>query len=251
VSQSSSSSNLGSFIKRIEVRSHLTEQERQAIVHLPVRVVQVKANRDLVRLGERVNHACLIVYGLVGRFGETKEGQRQITALHIPGDMADLHSVVRPVGTSALQALTTTTVLRVLHDDLRAIARQYPAIAEAFWRDCMVDAAILSQWVVNVGRRDAKSRMAHLLCEMASRYANDEGAKLSFDLPMTQQHLADATGLTSVHVNRTLKALREDGVVTITGRDVQVHQWDRLVSLGEFDAAYLQADARQPERLLN
>jgi CRP-like cAMP-binding protein len=109
------------------------------------------------------------VDGLVGRFDQNSLGARQITAFHIAGDMADLHSVVQPKATSALQALSTTTLLQVAHRDLRGIAARYPAIAEALWRDCIVDGAILAQWIVNVGRRDSKTRIAHLLCETAVR----------------------------------------------------------------------------------
>jgi CRP-like cAMP-binding protein len=249
----SSSPNLQLFLDRLTTRSVLSDEERQAILGLPTRASQVNANRDFVRIGERVDHCCLIVEGVMGRFGQTSEGARQITALHVRGDVADLHSVVRPVGTSAIQALSTTTVLRISHADLRKVAARFPAVAEAFWRDCMVDAAVLSQWVVNVGRRDAKTRMAHLLCEMAVRTGGDRTPQLNYSFPVTQSHLADMTGLTSVHVNRTLKLLREDGLVDVRARAVQIFDWDRLKALGEFDADYLDADTTTDSRrrLLN
>ena len=242
--------NLRLFLDRLTSRSVLSQKEEQAILNLPAYAAQVQANRDFVRLGEVVDHACLIVDGIAGRFGQNAEGARQITALHIAGDMADLHSVVQPTGTSSLQALCTVTILRVPHQALRATAGRYPAIAEAFWRDCMVDAAILSEWVVNVGRRDAKTRIAHLLCETAVRYRVDgQSEAVLFEFPVTQAHLADATGLTPVHVNRTLKALRDEGVVFVSGRTVHILDWDALVRLGEFDATYLQADSKPEARL--
>ncbi len=228
----------------------LSDEEQQAILNLPTHAAQVQANRDFVRLGEVVDHACLIVGGLVGRFGQNAEGARQITAFHITGDMADLHSVVQPKGTSALQAMSTATIVRVPHRAIRAIAARYPAIAEALWRDCMVDASILSQWVVNVGRRDAKTRMAHLLCEMAVRYrATRQSGAVLFKFPLTQTHLADATGLTPVHVNRTLKSLREDGVAIVSSGTVQILRWEELTRLGDFDRTYLQADIKPDERI--
>ena len=243
-------SNLQRFLDRLTSRSVLSEQEQQAILGLPAHAAQAETNRDLVRLDEVISHACLIVDGLVGRFGQNSEGARQITALHIPGDMADLHSVVQPRATSALQALSTATVLMVPHHALRAVAARFPAIAEALWRDCMVDSAILSQWVVNVGRRDAKARIAHLFCETAVRYKVDLTAEIVvFPFPLTQSHLADATGLTAVHVNRTLKALRDEGVVRISSRTVQILDWKRMVALADFDAAYLQADLDLAERI--
>lgn len=126
--------NLQSFVDRLSARSVLSGEEGDAILSLPTRASQVAANRDFVRIGERVAHCCFIVDGMMGRFGQTTEGTRQITALHLPGDVADLHSVVRPVGTSAIQALATTTVLLIPHKDLRTVATRFPAVAEAFWR---------------------------------------------------------------------------------------------------------------------
>lgn len=241
-------SNLQLFLDRITSRSLLHAEEQQAILDLPTHASQVSANRDFVCLGETSDHACLIAAGLVGRFGQNADGGRQITALHIPGDMADLHSVVQPRAGSALQALTTTTILRIPHDALRRVATRYPAVAEAFWRDCMVDAAILSQWVVNVGRRNARARIAHLICEVATRTGRGVGSQaLMFDLPMTQAHLADSTGMTAVHVNRTLKSLVE--VVKLWGSSVHVRDWDRLVAIGEFDPDYLQIAGEPAERI--
>lgn len=245
--------NLQLFLDRLTTRSVLSEEEQMAILSLPTRAGQVEANRDFVRIGERVDHCCLIVDGMMGRFGQTFEGTRQITAIHVAGDVADLHSVVRPVGTSAIQALCTTTVLRVSHDELRKVAARFPAVAEAFWRDCMVDAAVLSQWVVNVGRRDAKTRIAHLLCEMAVRTGDDRTPLLTYPFPVTQSHLGDATGLTSVHVNRTLKTLREERLAVVRAGVVQIPDWNRLAEVGEFDVAYLSADTSPDarRRLLN
>ncbi len=242
--------NLQRFLDRLTSRSVLSDEEQQAILNLPTHAAQVQANRDFVRLDEVVDHACLIVEGLVGRFGQNAEGARQITAFHITGDMADLHSVVQPKGTAALQALSTATIARVPHRAIRAIAARYPPIAEALWRDCMVDSSILSQWVVNVGRRDAKTRMAHLLCEMAVRYrATHQSGAVLFHLPLTQTHLADATGLTPVHVNRTLKSLREEGVVFVSSGTVHIMKWEKLARLGDFDPTYLQADIKPEERI--
>jgi CRP-like cAMP-binding protein len=234
-------SALQTFVDRLNRRSSLAGEEAAAILSLPATPAQVRANRDFVSMGEETDHACLIVEGLVGRFGQTKGGARQITAMHIPGDMADLHSVVVPKAGSALQALSTTTILRIPHRSIRAIAHEYPSVAEAFWRECVVDAAILSQWVVNVGRRDALARTAHLLCEMALRYQEiGRAAGLSFDFPATQMQLADCLGLTAVHVNRTLKAMKETGVVRVVRHTVQIVDWPRLTEIGDFDPVYLQ-----------
>lgn len=232
---------LEKFVTKLSRRSILSEEQRALLLCLPYEVVEVGTNRDFVRLGERVRHACLIADGLAGRFGQTRDGARQIAALHIPGDMADLHSVVAPEAATALQALTPSTIVRVPHGALKDAADRHPAIAEAFWRKCVIDGAIMAEWVLSLGRRNALSRTAHLLCELVCRH-NVSAAPTLFDIPFpaTQVHLGDALGLTSVHVNRTLRALREHGAATLRQRRIQVHDWSRLVALAEFDARYLQ-----------
>lgn len=233
-------SPLKPFLDKLVSRSNLDSDEQRAILALPASPSQIQTNHDFVRLGERVHHASFVVAGLVGRFGQNRDGNRQITAVHIPTDMVDLHSVVAPDACSALQALSVTTILRVPHEALRDAARRYPAIAEAFWRECVVDSAVLAEWVVNVGRRDARSRLAHLLCEVACRVRGAVATeRFDFRFPATQAHLADMTGLTPVHVNRSLRLLRNEGVVELRGGAVHVLDWRRLVEIGDFDSAYL------------
>lgn len=190
------------------------------------------------------------ILGMIGRFDQNRNGLRQITAIHLPGDMANLHSVVQPQATSALQALSVTTILRVPHEALRAATARHPTLAEALWRDCMVDPAILSQWVVNIGRRDAQSRIAHLLCEIATRLgATGYGDAFIFAFGATQLQLADAARLTTVHVNRVVRGLRERGLVDVRKTEVRVLDWAGLVAAGEFNANYLQTQMLPEERL--
>jgi CRP-like cAMP-binding protein len=235
------------FVHRLTARSILTDEEKSALLALRGQVTQVDAHADFVQLGERVDHSCLIVKGLVGRFGQSFEGTRQITGLYLRGDMADLASVVSPKSPFGLEALTATTILRVPHADLRRVATEHPGIAEALWRDCVAEGSIFSEWVINVGHRDAMSRLAHLFCEMAIR---SEGAGLGdrslFTLPLTQNDLADATGLTAVHVNRTLKELRIQGIVEVRSGNVTVPDWDRLVAAGDFDPGYMLLEGPSP-----
>jgi CRP-like cAMP-binding protein len=242
--------NLQAFLDRLTSRSVLTGEEQQAILDLPTHAEQVDANSDFVGLGEIVDHVSLIVSGLVGRFDQNSEGSRQITAIHVAGDMTNLHSVVQPQETSALQALSVATILSIPHSAIRAATARHPALAEALWRDCMVDAAILSQWVVNVGRCHARTRIAHLLCEMAIRLkAPVEREAFTFPFLVTQAQIADATGLTSVHVNRVLKVLRAEGLVDVKRREVVVQDWDGLMLAGDFDPNYLQMNIQPEERL--
>ena len=248
-----SRANLHDFLDRLTSRSALTNDEQRAILDLPAQSEQVNSNRDFVTLGESVDHASLIVAGIVGRFDQTSDARRQITAFHFPGDVANLHSVVQPSATSALQALSTATILRIPHRAMRAAAARYPAIAEAFWRDTAIDGAITAQWVINIGRRTAQERIAHLLCEVAVRLGCAPASDtIVFPFSMTQFQLADATGLTAVHVNRTLQSLRRLGVVDLARHNVCIHDWDRLVEIGDFDDGYLQVGVKgRPVRMMD
>lgn len=231
---------LSRFLDRLLRHSTLSRDEQEAILDLPSHASQVQARYDIVSPGELVDQACLIVKGLVGRFDQMTDGRRQTTALHIPGDMCDLHSVVQPRPSWSITALTTTTVLHVPHRNLRDLVHAHPGIGLAFWRDTAADAAILSKWLGNFGRKDAQSRVAHLFCEMAVRMeAANLGTRTSYQLPMTQEQLSDATGMTAVHVNRTLQMLRATGTLSFAHGLVEVFDWDGLKRLADFTEDYL------------
>lgn len=232
---------LALYLDRLCLRSPLGDDERAALFDLPSKAQVVGVERDFVRIGDRVEHACLVVDGLVARFAQIRSGTRSFVALHIPGDMADLHSVVAPEVTWALHALTATTILRIPHTAIRTIADRYPALARAFWRDCVVDATVLAQWTVNISRKDALARVAHLLAEMNARYgAIGLKADKTFPFPITQTDLADAVGLTSVHLNRVLGRLRDNALAIKRVDSVTIENAPGLARIGEFDPAYLQ-----------
>jgi CRP-like cAMP-binding protein len=228
------------FVERLLSHSELSAEEREAVAALPATRMEVNAHRDIVRLGETVDHSCLIEQGLVGRFGQTETGSRQIVSVHVAGEMVDLHSLMVPQASTALNALTSSVVLRVPHRALRELGVCCPAIAAAFWRDCVLQASIVAQWLVNVGRRDARSRLAHLLCEMAIRSRRlGQPPSLRYEFPMTQEQIGDVLGLTAVHVNRMLTALRDDNLVAISRGFVEILDWSGLADAAEFDPTYL------------
>lgn len=235
------------FMRRLSSRSILTGDEEVALMALKGQVKQVERRIDIVLQGETVDHSCLVVEGLIGRFGQSSDGSRQITCLYIPGDMADLPSVVSPKSGWGLMSLTKTTILRLPHIDLRRLAASYPGIAEAFWRDCVADGSIFSEWVVNVGSRDGPARIAHLICEMAIRYEQSgQSSRQSFSLPITQSDLGDATGLTNVHVNRVLKGLKNQSIVTLQSGHITIPSWEKIVSAGDFDDSFMLLDGPSP-----
>lgn len=228
------------FLSRLLLRSQLSDEERRAILDLPAQSRQVGPNHDIIQPGGHTDEATLVAHGMVARYDAMKDGERQITAFYIPGDMCDLHSVVSPTAGWGLMGLVGSIILSVPHSALKKLAVTHPAIAMAFWRDTTVDGSILSKWVGNVGRRTAKARIAHVICEMGIR---SEGAELGtrdcFPLNVTQFQLADAVGLTAVHVNRTLQDLRRDNLISTLARTVTVPHWQRLAEVAEFDPTYL------------
>jgi CRP-like cAMP-binding protein len=233
-------SALERFVARLCLRSPLSKVEKEAILSLDGREVITEAHRDIVRPGQDVDFACLVVNGLVGRFDQLATGHRQITALHIPGDMCDLHSVPVPHTGWGIEALTVSRTLRIPHVHLRDLTIRFPAIASAFWRDTIVDASILAKWISALGRRSAKSRLAHLICELGMRMEQAGlGTRTRFHLPATQTQLADVLGLTPVHLNRTLQALRRDGALFTEGTEIRVPDLARVCGIAEFDPQYL------------
>ncbi|HEX3423813.1 MAG TPA: Crp/Fnr family transcriptional regulator [Sphingomicrobium sp.] len=229
------------FVGRLEALSPLSREEVEALRSLKVRVTNVRANADIVLPGAQFEHAVLVASGLVGRYLQLADGRRQVMSINVAGEIADLHRVAAPKAGSALQALTNATILLVSGNDLRALALASPRITQAFWTYSAIDAAILSRWAAILGRREAKVRMAHLLCEIGLRLeTSGQALRTEFLLELTQTQIADALGLTPVHVNRTLKALREIGAVEVEGRIFRISDWPLLAAIGEFDPEYLQ-----------
>lgn len=237
------------FLKRLLLRSALTPDEQRAILGLAGDRQRYRAHSDIVSPGEHVDSACLVSQGLVARFDQMLDGNRQITSFYIPGDMCDLHSVVVPRASWSITVLSQATVIHIPHRRLRELCLDYPAIALAFWRDGTADASLFAKWVGNLGRKDAKARIAHILCEMGMRMeAAGLGSRTAYDLPATQQQLADAAGLTPVHVNRTLQDIRAQGLLSFVNGRVEVRSWERLAEVAEFDPGYLILD-QPPQRV--
>jgi CRP-like cAMP-binding protein len=227
------------LVDKLMIRSVLTGEEQAAILGLSVREEMIVPHQDFVARGETVTGACLVLAGLCARMGQTIEGGRQITSFYIRGDVPDLQSVLVPDASAALVAISPLHIARIPHDELRRLAFDFPGISEAFWRETICDAAIAAEWVVNVGRRDARTRIAHLICEMALRGGCIQENAFQFEFPCTQGDLADATGISTVHTNRSLQALRAERFLDIKDKHVMVFDWQGLRQTADFDSRYL------------
>jgi len=200
----------------------------------------VGEHQDIARIDDRRSDCTVIVSGLACRYKFVRESRRQILSLHFAGDIPDLDGLALPKADQGVCALTPVTVASISHAHLRGLAAAHPTFAEALTRQAMVDGSILGEWIANVGRRFAVERVAHLICESFTRMrALGLADADSFDLPMTQADMGDATGLSNVHVNRTMTALKKSGVLAVTRRSHRILDWARLRDHADFNPAYL------------
>jgi len=232
--------HLETFIRKLRASTDLDEGDIAAIQALPVRIKELPANTAIVQEGDRPSQCCLMIKGFAVRSKTTDRGKRQILSVHISGDVPDLQSLHLHVMDHDFKTLSKGTVGFIPHDALRALTRSRPVVAEALWRETLIDAAIFREWIVNVGRRSANERLAHFIMEMRRRLELVGLASNGhFELPMTQQDLADAVGLTPVHVNRVIKALRTGGLLEFRKHVVTLGDAEELMKLGDFDDMYL------------
>jgi CRP-like cAMP-binding protein len=160
------------------------------------------------------------------------------------GDLLNAERLFLARADHNIQTISPASVARIRNATLREAMKSRPRVAEALWRDVLIETSIAREWILNVGRRSATARIAHLLCEFAARReAAAMGPPQRFELPMTQEQIGDATGLTSVHVNRKLHELEQAGVIARTRRDWTILDWPRLKRIGEFNAHYLHSAA--------
>jgi CRP-like cAMP-binding protein len=199
-----------------------------------------------VREGDRPSRSCLLLDGFAATYKMTGDGKRQIMAFHVPGDIPDLQSLQLRVLDNSVATLTACKVGFIQHEVLHDLCRRHPRINDALWRETLINAAIFREWMTNIGRRDAYNRIAHLFCEWIVRLrAVGLVRDRVCDFPMTQNELADATGVSTVHVNRVLQELRGNGLITLKAGTLTILDWEQLKQAGDFDAAYLHLDREQ------
>jgi CRP-like cAMP-binding protein len=219
----------------------LSEVEQQILQSMPARHRHVRARSDIVSEGDRLTELSLITEGFACRYKILANGRRQILAFLIPGDICDLRALLTGKMDHGVVAVSNNQIAAIPRQSIFDAIEKYPRVGVALWRDTMLEAAIFCQWIIDNGRRSSYQRIAHLICEIGARLeAIGRLHGSNYDLPMTQTHLADAMGLSLVHVNRTLKQLRDHGLLTFREHEVTVVDWERLRAAAEFDPGYLQ-----------
>ncbi|MDT8758222.1 Crp/Fnr family transcriptional regulator [Sphingomonas psychrotolerans] len=235
-----SGQGLRRFAAKLASLNALDESALGAIRSLPCRVRQVARGTTIVSDGELVVECCVLLQGYACRHKVTKDGGRQIVSFHLSGDILDIQHLFLERADHNVQTISDATLGFVSTAALRAIAHEHSDIAVALWRDSLIDASVFREWVLNVGRRDAKMRIAHMLCEFAVRAERAGlGSQAAFTLPMTQEDIADATGLTAIHVNRMLRSLTEEGAISREGREIRIADWSVMRRTADFSEEYL------------
>jgi CRP-like cAMP-binding protein len=238
---------LAEMVRRLERLGSLASEDRAALIALPHTIRTLPPGAHLIRDGERSEQCHLLVAGFACRYKLTGNGGRQIIALHLPNEFIDLQNAFLARADHSVQTLGEVEVAVVPQQAIRELAWARPAIARALWVDTLIDASIFREWVVNVGRRDSRARVAHILCEFSLRL---EAAGLArnhrYELPMTQEQLADSVGLTSVHVNRVLKQLAGEGLIQRDRRSIRIADWQRMRAVGDFNERYLHEPEQGP-----
>ena len=233
-------SPLAPLLRKLEHWASFSPSDSDALLALPHEVKPIEAASYIVREGDKQTRCCAMISGFTYRHKIVGDGGRQIVSLHMRGDLVDLQNSFLGTADHNVQALTRCEVAYIPRDAIKQIAFERPAIGEAMWYDTLVDGSIFREWIANVGRRDARTRLSHVLCEFSLRLeAAGLGNHTNWELPMTQDQIADVVGLTAVHVNRTLKSLERDGLIERNKRAVFVADWKALAETGDFRSDYL------------
>jgi CRP-like cAMP-binding protein len=234
------------LIRKLESIFTLTDDERQALETLPLQIVALKENQDIVRMGDRPSRSCLLLSGFTCTYKVTGDGKRQIHNFNIPGDIPDLQSLHLQVLDNSLGTITPCSVGFIPHEALDELCERHYRIAKALWRETLIEGAIFREWMTSIGQREAYPRIAHLLCEMLVRLrAVGLVTGYSCEWPITQSEIGDALGVTTVHVNRVLQAMRADGLIELKGERLNIPDWEKLKEAGDFDPTYLHLESNQ------
>lgn len=240
-------STLDPLIHTLAQHVELDDADRAAILALPFTVKTLERHEFIVREGEQATQSCVMLSGFSVRTKDVESGARQIVSIHMKGDLVDLQNSLLDIADHGVEMLTTSKLALIPRDEVVRLAFDRPAVGRAMWIDTLIDASIFREWIANIGVRDARTRIAHLLCEFAVRMnaaglANGD----QYELPMSQEQLGEATGLTSVHINRTIRALESDGLIQrATARSIRIGNWNRLAEVGGFDNSYLHLHQQQ------
>ena len=218
----------------------LSEREIDALQHAIEGTKGFSAGQDLVSADDRPEYSSILIEGWAARSKTLENGARQITSIHIPGDFVDLHGFLLHKMDHSVVALTACRIAKLSHERLRRITDDHPHLTRLLWLNTLVDAGIHRNWIVGMGRLPAAGHLAQLICELYVRlHAVSLADGHKFEFPLSQAVMADALGFSPVHVNRTIRELRERNLINWRARTLHILDWEKLVAFAQFDATYL------------
>lgn len=234
------SANIDLFIRKLRARHHLSAEEEAALRSMRFDEQHFSRDQVMVNCGEELDHSMLLTGGFALRSKIAADGSRQIVETNIAGDFIDLHGFILRRLEHEISAASPCLVASVPHGELTRITEQLPRLTRVLWFQTLVDAAIHREWMLVLGKKRSRARVAQFFCEMHARLkivgqASDE----SYRLPFSQLEIADITGMTPVHLNRSLKELREAGLVSFRNGQVVLQDLKGLIRLAQFDPTYL------------
>jgi len=225
---------------KLEAFTRLSSDDLAALTKVTQNVRFVDARRDLVSEGDKPRYVHLVLDGWGARYKSLPDGKRQIVSLFLPGDFCDLNVYILKHMDHSIGAITRMKVAMITPEEMNALTTQRPRVTQALWWHELVTTAIQREWTLNLGQRTAYERIAHLLVELYLRLRTVGRARDNrCDFPLTQTDLAEATGLTAVHVNRTLQELRGDGLIELERRQLHILDLERLMDVSMFNPNYL------------
>jgi len=230
------------LVKKLEHFARLEAADRQALDALLAVPKALRAGQILIHENSVLDHVYLIVQGMACRYKLLPSGERQILGYLIPGDLCDIHFITLNKPDHSVALLSDSHVVKIPAQKISALLASHPRIERALSVAALLDIAILREWLLNVGQRNALQKLSHFFCEMSLRLERigqvaEDG---SFELPVNQMALADTTGLTPVHINRTLQRLRNDALIRLCQRRLSIVDPERLAAIAGFDDNYLQ-----------
>jgi CRP-like cAMP-binding protein len=202
------------LLLRLERSSVLSDADRRQIANLPFKIINCPARSDIVSRGYAPSGSNLVLDGLLFSYKTVSGAGRQITSFFIPGDIAGLATLYLPIADHSIASVGPAVLAFVPHAALQQTIETSAVLAQALWRETLMQGAIFHEQIANVGRRDAFARLAHIVCELALRLrAKRPTRDCSFAMPCTQRQIADACGISAVHANRVIQELRRLGLL--------------------------------------
>ena len=228
---------------KLEAFTRLSADDRAALSQVSRNFRYVDARRDVISEGDTPRHVHLVLDGWGCRYKQLPDGKRQIISIFVPGDFCDVNVYILRQLDHSIAAITRLKVAMITPEEMNWLTAERPRITQALWWHELVAAAVQREWTLNLGQRSAYERLAHLLTELYLRLQTVGRAHDGrCDFPLTQNDLADATGLTSVHVNRTLQELRRDGLIELERKQLQILDMERMIDSAMFNPNYLHLD---------